>query len=162
HEHALAAARPVANHPDRAAAAQRVHAGQWFVQDEEFRIVRERLRELHALTHAFAVGADALGGDIEQVDGRERAFGRRARGPIVEPVEPYERRDPFEARHALVEGILFGTETDPEVAIRAPPDFFAEHAHAALARSQLAGNKLHERALAGAVGSEQSGDAWRH
>ena len=42
------------------------------------------------------------------------------------------------------------------------PDGLAEHRDRALARPELAGDELHERALAGAVGPEQPGDAGRH
>ena len=38
----------------------RIHARQRLVEDEQFRIVDERLRHLDALAHALAVGADLL------------------------------------------------------------------------------------------------------
>ena len=66
----LPAAAPVANQPDRLAAAERVHARQRLVEDQQLRIVDDRLRELDALAHALAVGADLLVGGVHQIDRR--------------------------------------------------------------------------------------------
>src|SRR5262249_14739511 len=79
----------------------------------------------------------------------------RDRFRIAQSVQPHERGHPLEAGHALVEGILFGTEADAEVERRVAPDRFAEDGDAALARPELTGDQLHERRLAGAVRSEE-------
>ena len=80
------------------------------------RIVDERLGELDPLSHALAVGADALAGGIHQID-RRRA---RARPPDARPClsSPFRRAsavDPLEPGHPVVEGVLLRTEPDPEV-----------------------------------------------
>ena len=70
---------PVPDQPDRLApATDRVHAGERLVEDEQFGIVHERLRELDALPHPLAVGADALARGVHQVHQVERALGRGA------------------------------------------------------------------------------------
>ena len=125
-------------------------------------IVHERLRQLHALAHALAVGADLLVGRVHQVDALERALRRGVRGLLVEAVQSHQRRHPLEAGHPIVEGVLLGTETDARVDARVAPDRLAEHVNAALARLELPGHQLHERRLAGAVGPEQPGDAGRN
>ena len=49
------------------------------VEDQQLRIVHERLRELDALAHALAVGADALVGGVHQIDGRRARVRRPSR-----------------------------------------------------------------------------------
>ena len=63
---------PVAKEANRLAARERIHAGQRLVEDEQLGLVRQRLRQLDALAHALAVGADALVGGVFQVDLLER------------------------------------------------------------------------------------------
>ena len=159
---ALARAGPVANHPDGAAAGQRVHARQRLVENEQLRIVDDGLRQLDPLAHALAVGANLLVGRVHQVHGRQRTPGRIVCLFIGEAVQPDERTHPLETGHPLVEGVLLRTETDGEVEVRVAPDRLAEHLHDALARLELAGDELHERRLAGAVRAEQAGDPGRH
>ena len=120
------------------------------------------LRELDALTHALAVGANLLVGRVHQVDGRQGARRGVASFPLTQAVEAHERGDPFEPGHAFVERVLFRAETDPEIELRVAPDRLAEHAHVALARTELAGDELHERGLPRAVRPEEAGNAGRH
>ena len=74
----LPCARPVLDQPDRPAPHQRIHAGQRLVEDQQLGIVHERLRQLDALPHALAVGADLLVRGVEQVDRVERAVAAAA------------------------------------------------------------------------------------
>ncbi len=71
---ALARAAPVLDQPDRAAARERIHAGERLVENQQLRLVDDRLRELHALAHALAVGADLLVRRVEQIDAGQRAY----------------------------------------------------------------------------------------
>ena len=64
---------------NRLAAREGIHPGQRLVEDEQFGLVRQRLRQLDALAHAFAVGADALVGGVfkvDQLECRHRGVGR--------------------------------------------------------------------------------------
>ena len=159
---ALAGAGPVADHPDGLAPPERVHARERLVEDQQLGIVDERLRQLDALAHALAVGADLLVGRLHQVDAPS-ARPRRVVGLLLrEAVEADQRRDPLEPGHPLVERVLLGAEPDLEVELRVAPDRLAEHLDRPLARLQLTGDQLHERRLAGAVRAEQAGDARRH
>ena len=86
HDDALALAAPLLDHPDRLAAHDRIHPRERLVEHNQLRVVHERLRHLHALTHALAVGADLLVPDgIGQLDelqrARERADPPRPRPP---------------------------------------------------------------------------------
>ena len=142
--------------------AERIHAGERLVENQQLRLVDDRLRELHALAHALAVGADLLVRRVEQIDAGQRPPRRFHRVFLVVAVQADQRRHPFEAGHALVERILLGTEANLEIQRGIAPDRFAEHLHGALARFELTGDQLHERRLAGAVRTEQPGDARRH
>src|SRR5687768_9878567 len=124
--------------------------------------MNEGLRQLHALPHALAVGADLLVGGLHQVHGGQRAGRRFSRLFLVEAIEPDERRHPFESGHPLVKRILLGTEADLEIEVRVAPDRLAEHVDGTLVRLQLTGDQLHERGLAGAIRPQQPGDARRH
>ena len=64
--------------------AERIHARQRLVEDQQLGIVDDRLRQLHALAHALAVGADLLVGGVHQVD-RRRARARAASSAAFSP-----------------------------------------------------------------------------
>ena len=107
--------------------------------------MREGLRQLDALTHALAVGADLLVGGVGQIDRRQRAARHLCGAGFVDAVQPHERRHPLEAGHPLVEGVLLWTEPDAEIEAGILPDRLAEHRDLALARLELPGDELHER-----------------
>ena len=86
---------PVAEQPNRLAPRERIHPGQRLVEDEQLGLVRNRLRELDALAHAFAVGADALVGGVLQIDLLERRHRRVGGLAIAEAVQAQQRRHPF-------------------------------------------------------------------
>src|SRR6185436_6894634 len=155
---------PVRDQPDRPAPHDRVHPAQRLVEDQQLRLVDDRLRQLHALAHALAVGADLAVADVEQVDRIERLARGCLRGVVTHAVQPGERLDPLHARHVLVERILLWAEVQSPVLCGVAPDRLSEHAHAAGARPQLAGHDLHERRLPRPVRTEQAGDAfgYRH
>src|SRR4030095_17161857 len=62
----------------------------------------------------------------------------------------------------FVERVLLRTESNAEEQFRITPDRLAHHGDRALAGLELAGDELHERALAGAVRAKQPGNARRH
>src|SRR5579862_2956794 len=159
---ALAGATPFPDEADRFAPGERVEARQRLVENQELRIVRQRLRHLDALAHAFAVGPDLLAGGVEQVDGFQGAPGAERRLPLLQSVQPHQRGNPLETGHALVERVLLGTEADAEIERGIAPDPLAEHRDVALAGLELTGDDFEERRLAGAVWPEQPGDAGWH
>ena len=52
------------------------------VEDQQLGIVHDRLRQLDALAHALAVGADLLVRGVDQVDALERARARPRRAAV--------------------------------------------------------------------------------
>src|SRR6185437_12928906 len=103
---------PLANEANSSSPHQWIHAAQRLVEDQHVGIVRERLRHLDALAHAFAVGTDLLVSGVEQIDGFERASCCRFGLSWLETVQGDERGDPPETSHPFVERVLLGTETD--------------------------------------------------
>ena len=96
---------------------------QRLVEDEEIGIVRNRLRQLDALPHALAVGADLLPGHLGQIDQLDRAAPpSRVPRSSATPFRLDQRRDPFETGHPFVEGVLLGAEPETEIQRRIPPD----------------------------------------
>ena len=93
HDDALARAAPLLDQTDRLAARDRIHAGQRLIEDQQFGIVRQRLRELHPLPHALAVGADLLAGGVEEID--------RLRARAAPSRRPRARSTPFNRTSAL-------------------------------------------------------------
>ena len=80
-------ARPLLDEADRLAPRDRVHAPERLVENQQLRVVHQRLRQLHALPHALAVAADLLVGRIEQVHRVERrAWPLRAACPSLKPL----------------------------------------------------------------------------
>ena len=159
---ALAGAAPVLDHADRLAPRDRIHARQRLVEDQQLRIVRERLRHLDPLAHALAVGADLLVGRLGELDVLDRARAPSPRASrLGDAVQTHERRHPFKAGHPIVEGVLLGTEADAVVQAGFCQIGSPRTRDAAFARLELPGDELHERRLARAVRPEQAGDAGR-
>ncbi len=151
--------RPVAKEANRLAARERIHPGQRLVEDEQFGLVRERLRQLDALAHALAVGADALVGGVLQIDLLERRHRGVGGLAIAEAVQAQQRRHPFVTGHPVVERVLLGTHAHAQEDVGIAPYRLAENLHCALVRLQLPGDELEERRLARAIRSEQAGHA---
>ena len=160
---ALAGAAPVLDHADRLAARDRIHAGQRLVEDQQLRIVHERLRQLDALAHALAVGADLLVGGVDQVDRLERARAAVARPPArrrrsaAPAPSPTRGRSSARRTRPARDRTRSGSRGAGCCQIGSPSTVIV-----ALARLELTGDQLHERRLAGAVRAEQAGDARRH
>ena len=86
----LPCAAPLLDQADRLAPQNRIHPGKRLVEDEQLRIVHDRLRHLDALTHPLAVRADLLAAGIRQVHVLER--------PAREPLGLVARRHRSGAR----------------------------------------------------------------
>ena len=151
---ALARAPPVLDQADCLAPPDRIHTRERLIEDQQVGVVRDRLRELDPLAHAFAVGADLLVRRVRQVHHLEGAPSRRVRFGRRDTIQAHERAHPLEAGHPLVKRILFGTKPDPEVQRRILPDRLAQHFDLALARLELPGDALHECGLPGPVRAE--------
>src|SRR5688572_10600731 len=118
--------------------------------------MRKRLRKFDALTHPFAVGADALVGGLCQVDLLESRHRGVRRLSLAQAAQAQQRRHPFVSGHAVVERILLRTYADPLKNRRVPPYGVSENPDGALARLQLSGHELEESRFAGAVRAEQT------
>src|SRR5690242_6775318 len=70
--------------------------------------------------------------------------------------------DEIPTGHPFVEGVLFGAQADEAVEGVIVPDTVAEDTHFPLAGMELPRRQLQKRRLAGAVGTEQPGDARRN
>src|SRR5690242_4489903 len=92
-DHVLAFARPRAEERDRLRANQRVEAVQRLVEHEDLGIVRDRLRQPHALPHSFGIRRDLPVGRFRQTEALERLPGLllRLRPPVSKQQQP--RRD---------------------------------------------------------------------
>src|SRR5437016_5816081 len=99
--------------------------------------MRERLRELDALPHAFAVRANLFIRHVAQTDGLDRALCHLGRRSFLDAIQSYDLRLALAAGHSLLELVLFRTESDAEVRRRVFPDRLAEHRDAPFARLQL-------------------------
>ena len=138
----------------------RIEAVGRFVEDHEPRIVDDRRGEGDLLTHPHREGLD-----------RPVAF-LAGIAPIEHLVRPAERLDagdprqaggvadhlhPRQPRHGAF--VLRDDADEPAHGMGLPPRIDSEDAHAPLGEAHEAENRLHQRALAGAIGADQSGDA---
>ena len=152
HDDALAGAAPVLDHADGLAARDRIHARQRLVENQQLRIVRERLRHLDALPHALAVGADLLvrrRRSDRPSRARARAIARasrRRRRSAARAPSPTRARSSARRRRPAPGRSRCGSTAPGFCQIGSPST-----RDAALARLELAGDQLHERRLARAV-----------
>ena len=151
--------RHFAEHGDGFGADEGIEAVEGFIEDEDFGIVGDGLRELDALPHSLAVAADfAVGGfaQADLVDGfacQVFALG----GGVSEEAEVGD--DELEAGESLGIGIeLRGVAEDAEEFLGfIGPN--AQDANFAARGADQAGHEVHEGGFAGAVGSDEAGDS---
>ena len=135
----------------------RVEPVQRLVEEQQVRVVRERLRELHPLAHAVREAAHLAPGDITQPNGVERAGGGRIR--IGDPVQARDELDHLPCRQEQPWRALVGDDADPLVDGRVPARLHAEDADGPRARRGEPGAELEGGRLPRAVVAEQPRDA---
>src|SRR6266545_1227838 len=140
-------------------AADGIRAGKRLVQNQDLRIVGERLGELRPLPHPSAVPMEGAIFRRRQADDLER-LGRlrpRVRGP--EAIEAQERLDEPRGRHPAVPLFVPGPVPDPRFHRDVVPRVLAEHPDCPLVRSELADQEFEQGALPRAVRADEPGDA---
>ena len=139
-------------------AAGRVEPRRRLVEEDEHRVVDERLRELHALPHPGRVAADRPVALLEQADVAQRVRGAgaglaaRQAAHLRHVAEELRRRDV--PRQAVVLGHVAEPGPDRDVARRVLPERLGD----ALRRLEQAEEDADQGALAGAVRAEQPRD----
>src|SRR6185503_5285838 len=157
----LAFARPGAEQRDRLGPHQRVEAVQRLVEHEQLGIVRDRLRQAHALPHALRIPRHLPVRRLGQAQALERLprFLFRFRAPVSEQQQPGrdERESGRPARRRVV---LRGVPGDAHqrfgIARRDPA-----HEDLAVVGMDQAGHQVHQCGLARAVRADQARDARR-
>jgi hypothetical protein len=153
-EHGAALLAEVVDQLDDLAAPRRVEAVQRLVEEQDARLVGERLCELDALAHALREAAHAPLGDVEQPDPVERGLRRRVR--IGDAPQARHRHDHLARGEERPEGVAVGDDPDLAEDRRVAADVTAEQPHLAAARRGEARAELERRRLAGAVVAEQA------
>ncbi len=135
----------------------RVHAVERLVEEEDPRLVHERGGQLDPLAHPLGIGPDRPVCGVGQLDRADRPFRGRARvgDPLQVGVDPYE----LATRQVARDRLAFRHQSDHRV-----HGWIAERRPAADAdrprrRRQQTGEEVEERALARAVGAQQTGHA---
>ena len=140
-------------------APDRIEARQRLVGDQELGIVRDRLRQAHALAHALRVRAGrplAALDEPDAVEGARRAHFGLAR---AEAREAQEEGDHLGRGHVVVERVLLRAEADAPQVVAVGEGRLAQDPDRAARGPQLARDELEEGRLAGAVGADQAGHA---
>ena len=137
--------------------ADRVEARGRFVEDQQIRIVDERLGEADAARHALGEFAERPVGHVRQTDHLQQFVDALTAGPVVETEEPSVVIERLPGVEELVEVGLLGQEPDAfldqDVGGR-----LAEDGELPPRLVQQPQDHLDDRALAGAVGAEQAED----
>src|SRR5262245_20091542 len=161
HNQVQAFLRELAEKPDRFGAGHRVKPVQRLVQNHRRGLVRDRLGQPDALSHALAVSGDLAVGGLNQIDALDRApghlFGLLAR----QAVNRQKRFDEVVAGHPFRERIELAAIADLAKQLLRVRRRNAENADAASRRLDQAGHQIHQRRLAGTVRADQAGDARR-
>src|SRR5579883_1765089 len=153
---------PLAENRDRFRARQRIETVERLVEDDDARIVRGCLRELHALPHSLAVRRDRTArrrGEADELERRPRAavaFGVRV------AVHAQERIEELVAGDAFREGVELRAVADDAAELLGTVGRDAEHADFALRGPDEAGHQVHQGGLAGAVRPDEAGDPGRN
>ena len=136
-----------------------VEAVHRFIQNQQTRMVQQRLRELHALAHAlgklaerfFPVHALELHAIENGVHMIRRGGGRDAR-------EHRQAAQPRARPQVVWQRIVFRAKANLAQHVGIVPRLHAKHRQLAVTGPQLTGDDFDERALARAVRSQESED----
>src|SRR6266540_1802362 len=155
HEDVPALTGEPGDRPENLHAADRIGPGQRLVEDQNLRVVRERLRELRPLPHPAAVPAERPILRGAQADELER---RRRLRPCVadrEAIEAQQGLDELGGGHPAVHLVLFRAVADAALHRDVVPGILPEEPDIALVGPQLADQELEQRALPRPVRSDE-------
>ena len=139
-----------------------IHAVGGFVEEQQIRIVHERLRQLDALLHAGRVGLDIPVARFIQANVVEHLVRALHRIHAPETRELPAVRDERHGVHARNMRVVLRHVADAGANLeRRFGDVETEHRHASFSRRHEAKQALEHRALAGAVGSQEADGAFR-
>ena len=151
--------------PDEAehlVATGRVQAVRRLVEEEEPRVVDDRLGQLDALAHPGGVAADRPVALLGEPHVAEDVRGPLAGGLGGQAGEPAGLGDELGRADVRRQGGVLGHVADVPAELRAlRPRDVAHDLHPAARRGEQAQEDLHERALAGPVGPDQADDPGR-
>ena len=117
------------------------------------------LRELDALAHAFAVGGDGAVGGFRHGDALEGFAGELGGFGLDHAMHQQERIDELVAGETFGKGIELGAVSHFAEQFFGAAGWDAEHVDRAAGGADEAGHQVHQRGFAGAVGTDQAGDA---
>jgi hypothetical protein len=152
--------RDVAYELEHLVASLGIHPVGRLVEEEQVRIVDERLRELDALFHAGRVGLDVAVSRFAEADVVEHFMRALHRVGARQPCQLAAVRHEGDRRHARNVPVGFRHIADAAADLeRRGLHIVAEHAHVAAVGRDEAEQRLQHRALARAIGTEQADGA---
>src|SRR6266852_9980856 len=92
--------------------AQRIEPRGGFVQEDQLRVIDQRLGEAGTLEHALAVLAQRAIRRVEQVHAVEQLADPALQGWSAKTVEPAVKTEELPSGETLVESKMFGQESD--------------------------------------------------
>ena len=159
HEDVTAGLREFRDRPEDLDPGQRVGARERLVEDQDLRSVGERLGEFRSLAHPAAIGPGGTlrrARETDELQGVFRGlFGLRTRHP-VESQEGFHELLPGEP---AVERVVLGAVAEAPLHRDVVPRILAQEPQGPLVRMQLADEELEQRALAGAIRTDEARDA---
>ncbi len=144
---------------DHLGAAHRVEAVEGLVEHQDPRVVAGGVGELDALPHALGVAGDAAPGGVGEphpFEGGPRSGFRLGAGKAVQG-EGVEQEG--KTGRAAGKAVVLGTVADQPEELLGVVGAHAEDRDLAAARPQQTGHQVHQGALAGAVGTDEAGEA---
>ena len=137
----------------------RVEADGRFVQNDQFRLMHQRVRQTDALPVAFRKLADDAAAHVRQAALLHHRRDALAGTPPAEALEPRAEFQVFPHAHFGVQRVVLRHVADAAAHLRRLMKHVeARHARRAARRRQEAGQNAHRRAFARAVRAEQADD----
>ncbi len=137
----------------------RIQPDRRLVENQDRRVVKDRLREADALLEPFRQVPDDPRGDLRQAAALHRPVDLRSHLPGRHLPDPGDEVEVGAHRHLAVERRRLGQVADPSLHLhRAVEDVVPPHPRRAGVGRHVAGENPHRRRLAGAVRPEESED----
>lgn len=158
YQQAFAALGQQLKQSDHLAAADGVDAVERFVEQEQRRVVKQSLSELHALPHAFRIAGERAIGAFAHANQGEHIFRATPRGRGIQTVHAGHGDEKTSARKIFGKGVEFRDKAQAAFCA-GKPRVKSLHRDAAEVGARQPCREIEERTLASAVVADQTGDA---
>ena len=147
------------NHVHDGSSGKRVASLEWFIQNNEFRVVDQCMSDFGSLPHSFGILSDFFVCHIGKANEIEHTVCLDWSLLPCEPIQPGKGGDELVRCHPVVHFLMFGDKSYPCVRSGVFPRVSAKEANLALARFQFTHEQFEHGWFACSIWPEHTGNS---